>query len=183
MSGQRDGRLADRQGDRREQRQANLQGDCQADRQAITDVLIEYCCALDLMDLPALAALFTEDCVVEYGPGELLQSRGSADLQKSLERMWRWSRTSHHLSNVTIRFDGADAAVCRSYVHAWHERPDGSTATIFGQYRDRLVRQAAGWRIAERRMLMNGCDAGFTVNINRLDRASPPPGFKAPDMD
>lgn len=154
-----------------------------ADRQAIADVLVEYCCALDLMDLPALAALFTDDCVVEYGPGEFLQSHGSAALAKSLERMWRWSRTSHHLSNVLIRFDGRDAAFCRSYVHAWHERPDGSTATIFGQYHDRFVRQEQLWRIAERRMLMNGCDAGFTVNINRLERMPPPPGWKAPDMD
>ena len=154
-----------------------------ADRQAIADVLVEYCCALDLMDLPALAALFTDDCVVEYGPGEFLQSHGSAALAKSLERMWRWSRTSHHLSNVLIRFDGSDAAFCRSYVHAWHERPDGSTATIFGQYRDRFVRREQLWRIAERRMLMSGCDAGFTVNINRLERRPPPPGWRAPDMD
>ena len=154
-----------------------------ADRQAIADVLVEYCCALDVMDLPALAALFTDDCVVEYGPGEFLQCRGSAALAKSLERMWRWSRTSHHLSNVLIQFDGSDAALSRSYVHAWHERPDGSTATIFGQYRDRFVRQEQSWRIAERRMLMNGCDAGFTVDINRLERRPPPPGWKAPDMD
>ena len=154
-----------------------------ADRQAITDVLVEYCRALDLMDLRALAALFTEDCVVEYGPGEFLRSRGSAALAKSLERMWRWSRTSHHLSNVLIRFKGDDDAVSSSYVHAWHERPDGSTATIFGQYHDRLVRRERGWRIAERRMLMNGCDAGFTVNINRLERMPPPPGWRAPDID
>ena len=154
-----------------------------ADRQAITDVLVEYCCALDLMDLPALAALFTDDCVVEYGPGEFLRSRGSAALGKSLERMWRWSRTSHHLSNVLIRFTGNDTAISRSYVHAWHERPDGSTATIFGQYHDRFVRREQLWRIAERRMLMNGCDAGFTVNINRLERRPPPPGWTAPDMD
>ena len=154
-----------------------------ADRQAITDVLVQYCCALDLMDLPALAALFTDDCVVEYGPGEFLRCRGSAALEKSLERMWRWSRTSHHLSNVLIRFEGDDTAVSSSYVHAWHERPDGSTATIFGQYHDRFVRRPPGWRISERRMLMNGCDAGFTVNINRLDRAPPPPGWTAPDID
>jgi len=154
-----------------------------ADRQAITDVLVQYCRALDLMDLPALVALFTDDCVVEYGSGEFLRSRGSEALQKSLARMWRWSRTSHHLSNVLIRFEGEDDAVSSSYVHAWHERPDGSTATIFGQYRDRFVRRDQGWRISERRMFMNGCDAGFTVNINRLDRAPPPPGWTAPDID
>ncbi len=38
------------------------------DKQAITEVLYAYCAHLDRMDLDALAALFTADCVVEYGP-------------------------------------------------------------------------------------------------------------------
>ena len=153
------------------------------DRQRITDVLVEYCCALDRMDLPRLAALFTGDCVVDYGPQEELQSQGAAALEKSLQRMWRWSRTSHHLGNVRIDFAGDDEARVSSYVHAWHERADGSTATILGQYHDRFVRDATGWRIAERRMLMNGCDAGFTVNINRFVRLAPPDGWVAPNID
>jgi hypothetical protein len=69
-------------------------------RQQISDVLITYCNALDKMDLTAIEALFTDDCFVDYGPGKLFQSRGAAALAKSLERMWRWSRTSHHLSNI-----------------------------------------------------------------------------------
>ena len=152
------------------------------DRQEITDVLIEYCYALDRMDLPRLSVLFTDECMVDYGPDEQLQSYGAAALEKSLERMWRWARTSHHLSNVRIRFDDGDAYV-QSYVHAWHERADGSTATILGQYHDRFVRADSCWRIAERRMVMNGCDAGFTVNINRFERIPPPDGWVPPDLD
>ena len=153
------------------------------DRQEITDVLIEYCRALDRMDLPRLAALFTDDCMVDYGPDERLQSRGATALAKSLERMWRWSRTSHHLSNVQVEFEEEGEARVRSYVHAWHERADGSNATILGQYHDRFIRGADGWRIAERRMLMNGCDAGFTVDINRFERVPPPADWVAPDID
>lgn len=153
------------------------------DRQAITDVLVEYCCALDKMDLPRLAALFTGDCIVEYGPDPALQSRGAAALEKSLQRMWRWRRTSHHLSNVQITFTATDEARAGSYVYAWHERPDGSTATIFGQYKDRLKRVDNCWRIAERRMEMNGCDAGFRVNIHPFERISAPPDWVAPDID
>lgn len=152
-------------------------------RQEITDVLIEYCCALDRMDLPRLSALFTDDCVVDYGPDEQLRSRGALALAKSLERMWRWSRTSHHLANVQMEFSGDDEALVRSYVYAWHERSDGSTATIFGRYHDRFIREDGSWRIGERRMLMNGCDAGFTVNIHRLERISPPDGWVAPNID
>jgi 3-phenylpropionate/cinnamic acid dioxygenase small subunit len=153
------------------------------DHRAISNLLIDYCRLLDRMDLPGLAALFTQDCRVEYGPDERLNSQGAAALEASLQRMWRWARTSHHLSNVRIIFDDADHARANSYVHAWHERPDGSSATILGQYDDRLVRLANGWRISRRRMVMNGCDAGFRVAIHPFERIPPPPGWVAPNID
>ena len=153
------------------------------DRQSITEVLNEYCRALDLMDLTAVAAVFTEDCIVEYGPEERLKSRGAAGVAASLQRMWRWARTSHHLSNIQVSFEDQDHAAACSYLIGWHERPDGSTATIWGQYHDRLVRTPLGWRIAARRQVMNGNDPGFTVNINRFERRPPPPGWVAPNID
>ncbi|MEE4280286.1 MAG: nuclear transport factor 2 family protein [Halieaceae bacterium] len=154
-----------------------------ADHQAITDLLVDYCVYLDRMDLDALAALFTEDCEVEYGDHPALRSLGSAALAASLQRMWRWSRTSHHLSNVRLSSEDPDTVEALSYVLAWHERADGSTATIYGQYRDRVVRADKGWRIARRRMLMNGSDAGFSVPITPLPRQEAPPGWTPPDID
>jgi ketosteroid isomerase-like protein len=150
-----------------------------ADRAAITECLHAYCRALDLMDLAAIPPLFTEECIVSYGPR--LESRGAARLAEDLGRLWRWRRTSHHLSNISIRLDG-DRAAAESYVIAWHEAPDGRTATLFGQYHDHLVRRGSGWRIAERRQFMNGSDAGFTVGIHPLSRRPPPPGWTPPDM-
>jgi len=150
-----------------------------ADRAAIADLLHAYCRALDEMDLGAIPALFTEDCVVSYGPR--LESRGATQLAADLSRLWRWRRTSHHLSNIVVRVDG-DRAEAESYVLAWHEAPDGRTATLFGQYRDRLLRTAEGWRIAARRQVMNGSDAGFTVAIHPLPRRPPPEGWTPPDM-
>ena len=155
----------------------------QNDRQEIADLLVDYCLHLDTMDLDALAALFTDDCDVVYGSGPALASRGRAALARSLERMWRWARTSHHLSNLRIDFDGPETANAVSYVLAWHEKPDGSTATVYGQYRDRLLRTAQGWRIDRRRMLMNGSDAGFTVPLARLRRRPAPEGWTAPEID
>ena len=103
-------------------------------------MLNEYCRALDAMELDAVASLFCDDCVVEYGPEERLQSRGRAALRKGLERLWRWARTSHHMSNIQVSLGGEDEAVANSYVIAWHERPDGTTAAVWGQYEDRLRR-------------------------------------------
>jgi uncharacterized protein (TIGR02246 family) len=153
------------------------------DREEIAFLLHEYCRTLDAMDLDALAEIFTDDCVVEYGPEERLQSRGKTAIRQGLERLWRWQRTSHHLSNIQIRFTGADQASAVSYIIAWHERPDGNTATIWGQYHDSFVRAPAGWRLARRRQTMNGNDAGFTVNVFPSERRQPPAGWVAPVID
>lgn len=151
------------------------------DRIAIEEVLHAYCRTLDEMDLDALVKLFTGDCVVEYGPGELMRSNGASRLRSDLERMWRYRRTSHHLSNVEVRFEPDDRATAHSYVFAWHERADGTMGTLYGQYRDTLVRIAGEWRIQRRRLLMTGNDAGFTAGIHRLERRPPPTGWTPPD--
>ncbi len=145
------------------------------DKQAITEVLYRYCAFLDRMDLEALAALFTVDCEVDYGPDPHMRSSGSVALRRDLSRMWRWARTSHHLSNVIIELDenGAHASSV-SQVFAWHERPDGSTATMMGQYHDRLVRIGDEWRIHARRQVLTGNDQGFNVNINPFERLPRP---------
>lgn len=150
------------------------------DRFAIHDLLVDYCLHLDRMDLAALARLFTADCVVVYGPDPNLTAQGAQALQASLARMWRWTRTAHHLSNVRIWPGGIGSAGAESYVTAWHERSDGSTATVYGRYLDRLTRTPHGWRISERRMEMNGADAGFRVAIPQAPRHSPPDGWAAP---
>ena len=144
-------------------------------KQAITELLFAYCAYLDRMDLDALAALFTDDCQVDYGPEDRMHSTGSGQLRQDLARMWRWKRTSHHLSNVMISLDADQRqADVHSYVFAWHERPDGSTATMMGQYRDRVVRVGEKWRIAQRRQELMGNDDGFDVRINPFVRIEPP---------
>jgi len=145
--------------------------------QAITDVLVSYCELLDRMDLEALSALFTEDCQVDYGPDSHLRSCGSTELRADLARMWRWRRTSHHLSNIAVRLaDDHQHADATSAVLAWHERPDGSTATMMGRYLDRLTREGARWQISARRQVLTGNDAGFDVNINVFERLHRPSG-------
>ncbi|CAN0579996.1 unnamed protein product [Ectocarpus sp. 12 AP-2014] len=150
-------------------------------RQRIETVLIDYCAHLDRMDLAALGALFTTDCRVIYGDSPALQSEGRAALEESLARMWRWQRTAHHLSNVRIRLQGDATAQAESCVLAWHEAPDGHTATLYGRYIDRLVQRQGNWLIAERRMEMNGSDSGFRLPLPPAPRASPPAGWQVPE--
>jgi ketosteroid isomerase-like protein len=147
---------------------------------AIGDVLVDYCRYLDRMDLDALGALFTPDCRVVYGPDPRLAAEGRAALVASLARMWRWRRTAHHLANLRVWVEG-DAARAESAVHAWHEGADGRDAVLFGLYRDRLVRQGENWRIAERRMEMQGTRGAFRVPIPPAHRAPPPAGWRPPE--
>lgn len=146
----------------------------------IEAVLVDYCRHLDAMDLPWLAALFTEDAHVVYGPDPRLEAKGREEIEASLARMWRWRRTAHHLSNVRVWIDSADTARAESAVWAWHEAADGSEASVYGVYHDRFVRDG-GWRIAERRMEMRGASGGFRVPITPAWRAPPPEGWAPPE--
>jgi L-gulonate 3-dehydrogenase len=141
-----------------------------ADRIAITGLLHRYCAMLDAMELELVRELFTDDCVVIYGPDERMQSHGAAQLATSLRRLWRFARTSHHLSNVELEFDGADAAHARSYVLAWHQQPDGDSRTLYAEYHDRFIRTPAGWRIAERRQFTHGSDVPWDLPLAEAER-------------
>lgn len=145
------------------------------DRQAIVHLLHEYCRGLDSMDLDVVQAVFTPDVVVDYGDQPGMRTESAEAVIAGLRGlMWRWVRTSHHLSNEQIWFEGPDAARGICYVLAWHEFPDGRTATLWGQYHDRFVRVHEGWRIAHRRLVMAGSDAHWDVPNHPLVRRPPP---------
>ena len=80
-----------------------------ADRQAIADLIHAYCFHFDNNEPDAVAALFTEDATVDYGP-EAATIVGSAAIATTiavgLERTF--AATSHHVSNIQITFDGPD---------------------------------------------------------------------------
>jgi L-gulonate 3-dehydrogenase len=147
----------------------------ESDRVAISSVLHRYCAMLDRMELDLVPSLFTADCLVVYGDDPGMQSRGAADLALGLRRLWRFARTSHHLSNVEIDLDGVDTARARSYVLAWHQRPDGTSNTLYAQYHDRLVRTDGGWKIAERRQLTHGSDEPWDRPLEQAARLAGDP--------
>ncbi|MBM6596696.1 nuclear transport factor 2 family protein [Microvirga pudoricolor] len=152
-----------------------------ADKILISELLSGYCRMLDTMALNEVDAYFTEDCVVEFGPDARLNACGSADLAEKLSRLWRWRRTAHHLSNVEVQLLGDNRASAMSYVLAWHQRDDGTTAILYGLYRDALIGTAKGWRIYHRRQEMNGSEPAFPIGIFPAERRPPPPGWTVPE--
>ncbi|MCP9485705.1 MAG: nuclear transport factor 2 family protein [Gaiellaceae bacterium MAG52_C11] len=121
------------------------------DRQAIAELIHAYCDHFDRNEPEAVAALFTKDATLDYGP-EAATIVGSdaiaATIAVGLEQTF--AATSHHVSNVRISFDAPDAARGVTYLYAWHRYRDGSPdGQLWGRYRHRFERTTAGWRIAE----------------------------------
>ncbi len=121
-----------------------------ADRHAIADLINAYCFHFDNNEPEAVAALFTADAVVDYGPeattivgAEAIATTIAVGLEQT------FLATSHHVSNIRITFDGPVHARSVSYLYAWHCYVDGSPdGELWGRYRHSFVRTAAGWRIS-----------------------------------
>lgn len=128
------------------------------DRQAIVDLIHTYCRGVDSVDETALNTCFTEDCVVDYGPGMGGPRRGRNQIVAGLVAgLPSFAATHHQVSNIEIRFDGVDTARGITYVTAWHRFDDGRPdATLWGQYHDRFDRTDEGWRIGERVLFATG---------------------------
>ncbi len=123
-----------------------------SDRLEIDDLLTRYANALDDRDWERWAACFTADARIDY--------TAAGGIQGSLPEVRAWleevmpgfKMTQHLVTNKEIRLDG-DTATCRSCLFNPMGVADGDGMMVFlecGTYRDRLVRTADGWRIAER---------------------------------
>lgn len=146
------------------------------DRQRITDLLATYCARLDEYAIDAVAAVFTEDCVTNYGPSGMSGGgglRGRAAFRDRIARSQAsWRRTHHHLGQTLIEFDEGGARSL-AYAIAWHERWDGSIDVLRIRYMDRLVRVDSDWRIAERRMEVSGSSGLDGFDWHWVQRAQP----------
>ena len=128
------------------------------DKDQIIDLVHRYSYCVDHRLYDEVVELFTEDCVVDYGPSWApVQSRAG------LRRMFGhpdggYAATSHHNANVLVTFEDLNhASVCTS-VYAWHQRSDGTTPRLWGYYHDKVVRLPEGWRIAERQLRALGAE-------------------------
>jgi hypothetical protein len=94
-----------------------------------------------------------------------------------------FSRTSHHLSNVQVRFLSETEAESTAYVYAWHLAvDDGRRIEVWGRYADRLRLTARGWRIASRRLTVAGSDAWIDPPFELADRLPSPSQTPSPHV-
>jgi 3-phenylpropionate/cinnamic acid dioxygenase small subunit len=128
------------------------------DKDAIIDLVHRYSYCVDHRLYDEVASLFTEDCVVDYGPG-FAPIRGRLALRKMFGHPSVGFRaTSHHNANVLVTFDDDDHANVRTSVYAWHQRNDTTTPKVWGYYHDTVERGPGGWLIATRQLRVLGVE-------------------------
>ena len=144
------------------------------DRLQIGDVLAAYCRHLDAYDIDAVGAVFTDDGVMDQGPGRGGPIHGRAAIVLAMkERQARFRRTCHQLGQSSTTVDG-DTASALTYVTAWHQTWDGAVQTVRLRYVDRLVRQpGTGWQLAERVSQAMGVEGFDEAQWNWVARRPP----------
>ncbi len=128
------------------------------DRWRITEVLNAYAFHFDRNEPQKVGELFTIDAVIDYGP-EMEQIRGNEALisviTRGLEEIF--AATSHHISNVSVRFTDQRSADAIAYLYAWHRYLDGSPdGYLWGQYHTRLRLTDDGWKLTHMTLKVAG---------------------------
>lgn len=119
-----------------------------SDRLAIHELLALHGHLMDEGAFDRLAELFTADVVYDlrdYGGAEL---SGIAAIAAAARALGDGNPLGHHVTNVVITSGEGDVA--RVVSKGLGVRADGGCGTVV--YRDELRREAAGWRIARRRV-------------------------------
>lgn len=123
-----------------------------SDRFEITDLLTDYCSAVDSKNIDAFDLIFTQDACIDYskagGPRTDLKT-----IKKFLQDNLGDLPRQHSISNIKIQING-DSADVRCLCFNPLELPSqGNTLEIalWGLwYDDKFIRTPDGWRIQER---------------------------------
>ena len=119
---------------------------------AIQELCARYAHAIDELDPEAWAQCFTPDGVFQVGTRAM---RGQTALRGYAEVHVREVRCRHMTGNFLYEINGNEATG-RASVLATLATPSGYKIFAQGGYVDRLVKQAGQWRIAYRRVEIDG---------------------------
>ena len=122
-----------------------------AAKQAITEVLYQYCKAMDLNDAEMGYSVWHPDGTAHYVDMFEGTGRDFVDFGQGGHRA-AFDGTSHQVTNVRIEVDGDDHASSESYVTAACRILGADQVYVIrGRYLDTWSRRAGDWRIDHRR--------------------------------
>ena len=124
------------------------------DEREISRVLTRYGFAVDIGDADATAALYTDDTVIDLGPGSTFSGiEGARQLVLDERHQAIVGRCAHTMGPFVTDVDVAgDRAVATGYVRVYISDPDMRNPRLWriGYTRLELVRDGQTWRIAKR---------------------------------
>lgn len=134
------------------------------DERDIVAVISRYCRALDTKNWALLGEVFLPEATADLATtSELVGIEAIVDrIRTALELL---DDSQHLVGNHEVAVDG-DNATHRCYLQAQHVRAaavGGPNYLVGGRYEDRLVRTAAGWRIAHRTLTVMWTDGNLAV--------------------
>ncbi|MDG2501130.1 MAG: nuclear transport factor 2 family protein [Porticoccaceae bacterium] len=136
-----------------------------ADHLEIQQVINLYASAIDKHQWSALESVFTEDAEADFIELGVFKGRQTiSDLISSV--LTQCSVTQHLLGNINIEVEG-DTASASCYLSALHVgRGDYATETmtVWGEYKDKLVRTSDGWRIVHRTLVSMYAEGDIGLN-------------------
>jgi fermentation-respiration switch protein FrsA (DUF1100 family) len=124
------------------------------DREQIIDVVNGVAMCADRREWVACRTYFVDEPFIDYR--SLSGQPGSKVKADDLIKSWsaflpRFKFTQHFMTNHEVKVT-ADAATCRSYVHAIHFLPyaeGGEFWGVYGTYDHELVRASSGWKVSK----------------------------------
>ena len=137
------------------------------DEREVLRVLTRYGFAVDVGDADACAALYTDDTVIDLGPGsEFAGTAGARTLVEDDRHQAIVGRCAHTLGPFVVdaAVDG-DRATATGYVRVYVSDSDQRNPRLWriGYTTFELVRSGPTWRIAHRRSRSLGADDGAAL--------------------
>ena len=123
------------------------------DRIEIDDLLTRYATAVDTKDWDLFASCFTADAFIDYTSAGGIKGTLSEVKQWLAQVMTAFPMTQHLVTNRAVVIAGDSATSRCVFFNPMGLAGDSGGLILFlegGYYNDKLVRTAAGWRIAQR---------------------------------
>ena len=139
-----------------------MSGLSDTDERELRALAADYAAGVDRRDQERLLSVFTPDGVLERYDAGVVDAprgviRGHEELARITERIASYDATFHFVGQGTYRAEG-DGAVGEVYCTARHltrTRHGATDFTMLIRYVDRYRRDADGWRIAARKVLVD----------------------------
>lgn len=129
-----------------------------ADRYEIELLMKRYCLYFDTKQPDALAALFTTDARVDYGP-EVEPIHGRETLRNMVAQgaRTRFESTNHQICNEIVIFDGDHQAYGTSHLYAWHKYFGSDLiGHLYGGYKYQFTQINGEWLISDLKLFASG---------------------------